>query len=80
MTSPFPDAFSGLAKRHFLADYPGGWPAVRLKQTVFKTPFLGVPFDFGGFPEMDPEGQTYRAGSMPRAAAIQFPTIIKEEG
>jgi hypothetical protein len=23
-----------------------GYPGVRLKQTVFKTPFFGVPFDF----------------------------------
>jgi len=35
---------SGLANRSFAAKDACGWPAVRLEQTVFKTPFLGVPF------------------------------------
>jgi len=32
---------SSHGQTSFQADYPGGWPAVWLEQTVFKTPFLG---------------------------------------
>jgi len=41
-----PDPQLGLANHHYPCKEPGVGPGIRLKQTVFKTPFFGVPFDF----------------------------------